>query len=155
MPTIEYATVANHAEALNGLLYLQGAGWTDMQVPFTPQNQPAPVHLGIGVSVLVGWNETDQQFPMQVSIVDEDGQQLVSVEAQVQAGRPQGLPPGSDLRTVLAINAEMQFPKDGGYELRTELGEQVVTVAFRVHFPAQQAGGSPGSATSIDLPPGL
>lgn len=154
MPTIEYATVANHAEALNGLLYLQGAGWTDMQVPFTPQNQPAPVHLGIGVSVLVGWNETDQQFPMQVSIVDEDGQQLVAVEAQVQAGRPQGLPPGSDLRTVLAINAEMQFPKGGGYELRTELGDQVVTVAFRVHFPAQSSGSS-GSATSIDLPPGL
>ena len=55
---------------------------------------------------------------------------------------------------MLAINAEMQFPKDGGYELRTELGDQVVTVAFRVHFPAQQAGNS-GSATSIDLPPGL
>lgn len=154
MPTIEYTTVANHAEALNGLLYLQGAGWTDMQVPFTPNGTPAPVHLGIGVSVLVGWNETDQQYPMQVAIVDEDGQQLVSVEAQVQAGRPQGLPPGSDLRTVLAINAEMQFPQAGGYELRTELGEQTITVAFRVHFP-QQAPGGAGGPTDISLPPGL
>lgn len=154
MPTIEYVTVANHAEAFNGLLYLQGAGWTDMQVPFTPAGTPAPMHLGIGVSVLVGWNETDRPYPMQMSIVDEDGAQLVGVEAQVQAGRPQGLPPGSDLRTVLAMNAEMQFPKAGGYELRAELGEQTITVAFRVHFPPT-AGQNPGGAASIDLPPGL
>lgn len=153
MPTIEYAVVANHAEALNGLLYLQGAGWTDMQVPFTPNNTAAPVHMGIGVSVLVGWNETDQPFPMQVGIVDEDGAEIVSVEAQVQAGRPQGLPPGSDLRTVLAINAEMQFPHAGGYELRTQLAEQTITVAFRVHFPPPPATGS--GPTEIRLPGGL
>lgn len=153
MPTIEYATVANHAEALNGLLYLQGAGWTDMQVPFTPQDQPAPVHMGIGVSVLVGWNETDQSFPLSVGIVDEDGAQLVAVQAQVQAGRPEGLPPGSDLRTVLAINAEMQFPHAGGYELRTDLGDQIIVVAFRVHFPPVTPKGS--GPTEIRLPGGL
>ena len=33
MPQIEYVTLAHHAEAINGLLYLQGAGWSEMEQP--------------------------------------------------------------------------------------------------------------------------
>ena len=40
MPEIEYVTVANHAEAINDMLYLQGAGWTDIQQPMGPKGQP-------------------------------------------------------------------------------------------------------------------
>ena len=69
MPRIEYVTVANHAEALNGLLYLQGAGWSDIRVAQQPDGQPGIAHFGIGVSLLVGWNETNQRFPFEVQLI--------------------------------------------------------------------------------------
>jgi hypothetical protein len=140
MPQIEYVTLANHAEAINGLLYLQGAGWTDIQPPSGPQGQPGIVHFGIGVSILIGWNETNRRYPLKLRIISEDGPDLLNIDAQVEAGRPAGIPAGSDLRSVLAINAEAQFPKTGGYELRAELSDKIRTVAFRVRKPAAQTG---------------
>src|ERR1700684_1675858 len=100
MPELEYAVIANHAEAINGLLYLQGAGWTDIQTPIGPDGQPAVVHFGLAVSILVGGTETTRRFPLKLAVVHEDGGELASVQAQVEAGRPLGLPPGSDIRSV-------------------------------------------------------
>ena len=142
MPQIEFVTLASHAEAINGLLYLQGAGWTDIQQPAGPQGQPGIVHMGIGVSILVGWNETNRRYPHNLSVVHEDGSVLMHADGQVEAGRPPGLPAGSDLRSVLAVSAEMQFPKAGGYEVRAEIDGKVRSAAFRVH----QAPPPPGSA---------
>src|SRR5438270_9143206 len=98
MPEIEYVTVANHAEAINGLLYLQGAGWTDIQQPAGPDGKPGVMHMGIAVSILVGWNEANRRFPLKLSVVHEDGSVFMNVEGQVEAGRPPGLPAGTDLR---------------------------------------------------------
>lgn len=152
MPHIEYITVANHAEAINGLLYLQGAGWTDVQQPIGPDGQPGIIHFGIGVSVLVGWNETNRRFPMTVRVLHEDGSVLMNLDAAVEAGRPPGMPPGSDLRTVLAIGAEVQFPQSGGYELRAELDGKTRSAAFRVHPPGPPPPRAGGPA-SFRLPP--
>lgn len=136
MPTIEYVTLANHVEALNGLLYMLGAGWSEVQPPIDPEGRLGSVHFGIGVSVLVGWNETNQRFPVELTITGEDGgEPLVRVEGQIEQGRPPGLPPGSDLRSVIGLGADVQFPKPGGYEVRVTLLDQVRTVAFRVVVP--------------------
>jgi hypothetical protein len=132
VPELEFALVANHAEAINGLLYLQGAGWTDVKQPMQPNGQPGVVHCGMAVSILVGWNETNKRFPLKLAVVHEDGQELVAVQAQVEAGRPPGLPPGSDIRSVIAVNAELQFPRPGRYEFRAELDGKVRSASFRV-----------------------
>lgn len=132
MPEIEYVTMANHAEAINGLLYLQGAGWTDALQPPGPNGLPGIIHFGVGVSILIGWTETNRRFPLILTVRHEDGAELVNISAQVEAGRPAGIPAGSDIRSVLAVNAEVQFAKTGGYELRAELGDKVRTVAFRI-----------------------
>ncbi|MDT7537775.1 MAG: hypothetical protein QOI82_1360, partial [Actinomycetota bacterium] len=73
MPEIEYVTLANHAESINGLLYLQGAGLTDLAANVMPTGQLASVHLGIGLSILVGWNETNIVYPLQFAMLHEDG----------------------------------------------------------------------------------
>jgi hypothetical protein len=135
VPELEYALIANHAEAINGLLYLQGAGWTDIQPPVGPDGQQGIAHFGMAVSILVGWNETNRRFPLKLVVVHEDGDELASVHAQVEAGRPPGLAAGSDIRSVIAVNAEVQFPRPGRYEFRAELGEKVRTTAFRVKSP--------------------
>ncbi|HVA60350.1 MAG TPA: hypothetical protein VNG13_07410 [Mycobacteriales bacterium] len=150
MPQIEFVTMANHAEAINGLLYLQGAGWSELQLPAGPQGQPGIVHVGIGVSILVGWNETNVRYPLRLRITHEDGSDLVNIDAAVEAGRPTGIPAGSDIRTVLAINGELQFPQAGGYELRAELDGQLRTASFRVHAPSPPP---PVGPASFVLPP--
>lgn len=144
MPEIEFVTVANHAEVLNGLLYLQGAGWTDMQLPIQPNGLPGVVHFGIAVSILIGWNETNQRFPLTIKVLHEDGDELINIAAQAEAGRPAGARPGTDLRSALAINAQVQFPRPGGYELRAELVGNVRSVAFRVMPPPATTGRTPG-----------
>ncbi|MGH3744470.1 MAG: DUF6941 family protein [Mycobacteriales bacterium] len=149
MPEIEYVTLAAHAEAVNGLLYLQGAGLTDIGQPTDNNGQPGVVHIGIGVSILIGWNETGRAYPITVSVLNEDGSPLINAAGQVEAGRPQGVPDGSVVRTVLAISAEVQFPQGGGYEVRAELAGAVKTVAFRVHRqpPATPPPAQAGPAT--------
>lgn len=143
MPTIEYVTLANHVEAINGLLYMLGAGWTDIRPPVGPDGRLGMAHFGIGVSVLVGWNETNQRFPLTVTITHEDGgEPLVRVEGQIEQGRPPGLPPGADLRSVIGLDADVQFPRPGGYVVAVALPDQMKSVSFRVIAPptAQPAG---------------
>ncbi len=149
MPEIEYVAVADHAEAINGKLYLHGAGWTDVQQPMGRDGQPGIVHMGMAVSILVGWNETNRKFPLTLNLAHEDGEELARVSAQIEAGRPPGIAPGSDLRSVLAIGGEMQFPKQGTYRLRAELEGQTREVVFRVNRQMAPIGPSalPGFPT--------
>lgn len=144
MPEIEFVTMASHAEAINGLLYLQGAGWTDVQRMTGPQGQPMPVHFGIGVSILVGWNETNTTYQVTIVMESEDGgEPLMRAEGMLEAGRPPGLPPGADMRSVLAVSGEVVFPKAGGYRVAVMLGDQFKSVSFRVRDPRSQAVGPP------------
>ena len=150
MPRIEYVTVANHAEAVNGLLYLQGAGLTDIVQPLDSSGQPGIVHVGIGVSLLVGWNETNRAFPLVLTVEHEDGEVIVTIEAQIEAGRPAGLAPGSDQRSVMAVSGEVQFVRPGGYRVRARMESADSSVTFRVHRPATATSGGPADFT---LPP--
>lgn len=151
MPQIEFVTVANHAEALNGLLYLQGAGLTEVIQPMDGSGAPGVVHIGLGVSLLVGWNETNRTFPLQLHIEHEDGEPVVIIDAGVEAGRPAGLTPGSDQRHVLAISGEVQFAREGGYVVRAEIDGGHRQVSFRVVRPdaPQQRSSGP---TDFDIP---
>ena len=133
MPEIEYVTVADHADAINGKLYLHGAGWSDILQPAGPDGRPAVVHMGIAVSVLVGWNETNRRFPLAIKIVHEDGDELAMIAAQIEAGRPPGITHGTDFRNFLAIVANLTFPKYGRYDVRAELEGAHRSVTFRVH----------------------
>ena len=142
MPTIEYVTVADHAEAINGKLYLHGAGWTDVFRPTGPDGKPGFVHIGVAVSILVGWNETNRRFPLSLAITHEDGDVLAQVNAQIEAGRPPGIPQGSDLRSVLAIGLEAQFPQLGGYRVQADLNGEQRAAVFRVHAQPQATGPS-------------
>jgi hypothetical protein len=107
------------------------------------------LHLGIGVSITIGWNETNRNYPLTISVEHEDGEQLFAVEGSVEAGRPAGATPGADLRSVLAVSGEVQFGRPGGYVVRAYIGDtdggSARNVSFRVHFPgavqAPPAGG--------------
>lgn len=132
MPEIEYVTVADHAEAINGKLYLHGGGWSDVVQPAGLEGQPGIVHFAIAASIIVGWNETNRRFPFVITIVHEDGDEIAKIVAQLEAGRPPGITIGTDFRNILAVQANIAFPKTGRYDVRAELDGQTRQVTFRV-----------------------
>ena len=143
MAEIENLILANHAETKDGLLYLMGGGWTD-HVRTVAAGQLPTSHLGIGVTVLVGWTETNRPYQINVVIEPEDGgQPLLALEAGIVAGRPPEAVEGSDTRAVLAVSGEVVFPQQGGYRVRASLGDQVRTVSFRVRDTAVNPGALP------------
>ncbi|MGH2658648.1 MAG: DUF6941 family protein [Actinomycetota bacterium] len=133
MPEVETLMVANHIEAINGLLYVSGGGWTDLWRGAFPEGQPPVNHLGIGLGVRIGWTETNRRHHLVVKLAHEDGEEVFRGEADVEVGRPPGVPEGSDQRAVLAITLEMQFPRSGGYQLAAEVAREERSISFRVH----------------------
>lgn len=132
MAVIELLTVANHAEAVNGLLYLSGAGWTDLRRSLIPGRQ-APVNpFGIAVATLVPWNEANQRHHIVVQLEAADGNVIWKVEGDFEVGRPAGTTKGMDLRSVMALNAQVQFPAAGVYRVSASVGEDKRSVSFCV-----------------------
>jgi hypothetical protein len=133
MPEIEFVAIANHAEAINGLLYLSGAGWTDHSRPLPTEALQVNSHFGIGASIIVPWTETNQPHELTIKVESEDGEELLDINGNIEVPRPLGIPAGSDQRAVLAVNADVHFAFSGGYRIVARLGDQTKTVSFRVH----------------------
>ena len=133
---IDFLILANHVEAVNGLLYITGGGWTDHHrptvqgVPLTPNT-----HLGIGVSVIVPWIETNQQHILTVRVEDEDSGVVAQIQAHMNVGRPPLLKPGSEQPVMLGFPLDVPFPKTGEYHIVAELdnGTEMKRWHFRVH----------------------
>lgn len=132
MAEIELLTLANHAEAVNGLLYLSGAGWDVVTRNYPAGGQPQPHHFGIAVSIVVPWHETNQVHALRLRIEDEDGGSLWAVDGNLEVGRPTGKPPGSDVRAVLALGVNVNFARPGGYRVVAELADQQRYYSFVV-----------------------
>lgn len=135
MAEVEFVIVANHVEAVNGLLYMNGGGWTEHWRGHQADGGRVPSsHLGIAVSISVPWTETNRDHRVFVRVESEDGgEPLAQVDGQLQVGRPAGIPPGSDQRSILALNASLEFPAPGGYRIVAQVGSSERSVQFRVH----------------------
>lgn len=132
---IDVLILANHAEAINGLLYISGGGWTELHRQIHGGRVP-PSHFGIGISVRIPWNETNQPHTFLLEIQNDDATvQIARAEGEVNVGRPPQLVPGSVQHAVLAMNVDTVFPAPGGYRLivTVDEGKAVGTWPFRVH----------------------
>jgi len=132
---IDVLIVANHAEAVNGLLYISGGGWTDLHRQIVAGAAPSS-HFGIGVSVRIPWHETNQPHRFLLDVQNEDATVTVAhAEGSINVGRPPQLPPGALQHAVLAINVDAVFPAPGGYRVVATVdgGQGQVTWPFRVH----------------------
>lgn len=103
------------------------------------EDRYAPNKLGIAVAVLVPWDETNQRHSLEVWVEDEDGTVYARVTGEVEVGRPPGLPAGADQRTVLGLNADIAYPRPGGYRVVARCGDDTSSTSFFVHDPAEAA----------------
>jgi len=142
-PEIENLILANHVEAVNGLLYVSGGGWTDHWRPQAPQPGPPVVsHLGVAVTVVIPAAAPQVPQQLSVGIEDEQGRQVAGMQTMLNQARPAGLPQGQAQRTVLALSFNIIFPAAGEYRVVARLGiSPARELPFRVH---DVAAGEPG-----------
>ena len=129
---IEFLLLADHAEAVNGKLYLMGGGWDRRAVGDFRQPQAFSVSLG----VLIPWSQTNRHIPLAMALTDADGQSIAPpFQTTVVVGRPANATPGQKLRYMLSINFQMVLPRAGTYVVEARLDE---TLSRRITFYADE-----------------
>lgn len=118
----DWIILADHAEVLNGKLYVMGGGWETLTA-----NRPLPFEqpCAIAMAISVPWNETNQQHQIEVEIVDQEtGNNLFRYEAEVEVGKPPGMPLGQAQRVQVAANLGLRFEKFGPHVVIVKIGGQ-------------------------------
>lgn len=127
---VEWLILADAAQVVGGKLYLLGGGWDILTVN---AGFPVEQRCAVAAAFKVGWNETNQPHDVTIEIADEDGRTLLTVGAQLEAGRPPGIPPGQDQRAQLALDVTLRFQTPGTYVVTARIaGEEGCRVPFRV-----------------------
>jgi hypothetical protein len=94
--------LADAAQAMGGKLYVLGGGWSVMG--------PAPTASALAVKVEVPWTEANRRHDLVIALLDADGRPVttdgrpVEIRGHLEVGRPPGLPAGTPLDAVLAVN---------------------------------------------------
>jgi hypothetical protein len=107
---IGFLLLADHAEAVNGKLYMTGGGWNVLRLPELPHDWAFHIALGIDVA----WHETNDPHELQVNIQDPDGVELgEGLTANFETGRPPGMTAGQEQRLVMSIGTTATFSTAG------------------------------------------
>jgi hypothetical protein len=120
------------AQAIGGKLFILGGGWSKVW-------GPGPYSFALAVQLWLPWNQANERKALRISLVTEDGQAVnapdgrpVLITGEVEAGRPPGVRPGSDLDVAVALPVTLPIPP-GQYRWNLELaGDLLTSVAFEV-----------------------
>jgi Family of unknown function (DUF6941) len=134
---LEYALVADHAEIVHGRLFLMGGG----RDAFSAEKVPALLRMALAVGVRIEWEETNVGHDIVVTVDDEDGKQIVRIEAGVNVGRPAGLPPGSSQLAQFATALPLRVEKFGGLRVKISAGTGPAAVKHSIPFRVVEAQG--------------
>lgn len=119
-PELEFLLLADHAEAVNGKLYLMGGGWDRRGIVDFRQPQAFAVAIGL----LIPWNETNRPVSLSMTLRDVDGADVAPpLQTQVVIGRPANAMPGQKLRYMLAVNLQVALPRLGQYVVEARVGD--------------------------------
>jgi hypothetical protein len=119
--------LADAAQEVGGKLYILGGGWS--------MTGPAPAPHAVVVKLDVPWTAANEKHRLRLSLIDADGtpvmvvteqgEQPLRIEGEFEAGRPPGLPAGSDLDFAFVANVP-PIPLTPGqrYEWRLWIDEE-------------------------------
>lgn len=117
--------LADYAVVQDGKLNLMGAGWTvaGHDVPFA-----------VAFIINVPWHEANRQHRWTLQLFDEDMQPVVDdqghpvkIEATFEVGRPPGVPEGTPLDVLQAINfGGLPLPGERRWDWRLHVDDEQV-----------------------------
>lgn len=143
MAEIETVLLANHAEAVNGLLYLSGGGWSHHWRGPRQEGQPMPSQIAFAATITAGADEPPGTIPFSFRITTANGNEVIRADGSLTIG------PGDSTsvrRVPVVANVGIAFPEEGHYRLTVEIPNSTRSVEFWVHdqpmpgMPAQPPG---------------
>jgi len=142
---VDYLLLADAAAALQGKLYVHGAGWDTIWGAQFPVVHPL---IAVALRLRVPWANTNQPYDLTIDVLDEDGVSILPAptgppKVTINVGRPPQAPPGSDQVVPLALNLQnLEFAHAGSYAVVLRINDSDAarspfTVALR---PPTQPG---------------
>jgi hypothetical protein len=124
--------LCDHAEVVQGKLYILGGGWSELRMGGTAD-------MALAVKMGLAWTDADRPIPLEAALLTEDGHavevagEAVRFTADVQASRSEDSPPGTPLDAAVAIRFGNLALTPGGYRFEVRLDGRVsATIPFRV-----------------------
>ena len=144
---------ADHAAALDGKVYANGAFWDLLRFPSFPHVLPA---MSLVAVLRVPYRAYHQDHKIALSLEDADGAATgFAVEGDFRVGSEPHLRVGDPTLMPLAVNVNgLSFDRPGDYSFKLEVdGAELKKYPFRV---VQVVGGpiAPGVPTPAETPEG-
>jgi uncharacterized protein DUF6941 len=142
---IEYALLADAAQAVGGKIFVLGGGWNLFRSP----NFPAPVQLAVAIGLGFTSNEVGVKCPLSVVIADDSGVPIIpEVKGQVETGQTApDMPRTATVKIPVAININLSLPHPGTYGIVVTAGSSTAQLSFEAIFAGQKVQFPPeGSA---------
>lgn len=125
--------LADHAEAVNGKLYVTGGCWNTLAVPKLPAAHP---HFTVAAALHVPWKATNQEHSLRLDLVDANGQSELpeALQGHFETGRPPGMRAGDETAVVIAFNFNgLELRSAGIHEFVLEVdGSELGRASFKV-----------------------
>lgn len=127
MPTLDFAILADHVRAENGLGYVIAGGIDEVRL----QNVPAGINAGVLARLHLTPAERSRNHRVEVIFQDEDGQRLVQVSAVTDPLE------GAGEYIMLGLNFGLPIPRYGRYSLEIIVNDtNLKTIALKAPDPA-------------------
>jgi hypothetical protein len=138
---IEYALLADAAQAVGGKIFVLGGGWNLFRSP----SYPAPVQLAIAIGLGFSSNEVGIKYPLNVVIADESGVPVVpEMKGQVETGQTApDVPKTASVKIPVAININLSLPHPGTYGIIVTAGPSTAQLSFEAIFAGQKVEFTP------------
>ncbi len=138
---IEYALLADAAQAVAGKSFVLGGGWNLFRAP----NYPAPVRFAIAVGLGFTSTEVGIKYPLNVVIADEAGVPIIpEMKGQVETGQlAPDFPKGASVKIPVAVNINVALPHPGTYAIVVTAGSSKAQLSFDAIFSGQKVQFAP------------
>jgi hypothetical protein len=149
MPEVETLMLANHAEVVNGLLYVHGGGWSHHWRGGVAPGQPhPPSQMAIAATFLLDPSEAAPNQPFAIRIRDEAGVEILRADGSFEVEAAEQASRSERRRLAFAANVGVAFPHEGRYTVSAEaMGHPALTVELWVH------DGGPTGVPTVPEPP--
>ena len=133
---IDYAVLADAAQAVGGKIFILGGGWN----VYRSANYPAPVQLAVAVGLGFAGNEIGGRYPLKIVIADEAGIPVVpELNGQIETGQlAPDLPRGLPVKVPVAWNVSFAVPRPGKYGIVITVGTAQADLTFDAIFIGQK-----------------